>query len=195
MSCSNCGNQPKAMGYYKPLSLETPPFNSTDSMILDKDGEIRKLTSDDWKQDRHKLILFFPETNTPICNSELGELKKWVEEFNKINVEVYGATTDPVYSIKDWYDNEESLANANFITISSYLLPSRLNILNNGRTKRASVFMSISGEVIIQEHPMKVGRSMSELNRWIYGYTTNSYCATGWTNPEDSLKEYKGKEL
>jgi alkyl hydroperoxide reductase subunit AhpC len=187
MSCSNCGNQPKAMGYYKPLALETPPFNAADLMVLDENREIRKLTSDDWSKDRHKLILFFPETNTPVCTSELGALNDYIEAFDQYGVDVFTATTDNINQIKDWYESEETLSVTNYKTISSYLLPTRLNIMNNGRVKRASVFIFNDGDVVIQESPLKVGRSLKELLRIAYARSTDSFCAEGWSDIEDGF--------
>lgn len=187
MSCSGCGNKPKAMGYYKPLSLETPPFNASDIMVLDEQKEIRKLNTDDWKTNRHKLILFFPETHTPVCQSELGALPNWIEAFDEQNTDVFVATTDNINQIKDWYDSEEALSSVNYKSISSYLLPTRLNLLNNGRVKRASVFIFTDGNIVIQEHPMKVGRSLAELHRTIFAYNTDSFCSEGWTNPSDGF--------
>lgn len=182
MACASCGRNKKGNGYIQPDALDTPPFRATDIMVLEN-SDIRKFNSDDWSPDRHKLLLFFPETFTPVCETEMGALNDWVEEFDKLDVDVFGATADPIHAVKDWYETEESLKNPKYKVLSTYILPTRLNILNNGKVKRSSVFITKEKDLVIQEHFMKVGRSIKELHRMMYAYTTDSYCAEGWEDP------------
>lgn len=186
MACASCARRKRKGGYTNPEAMDQPPMGANDVMVLDK-GEVRKLNSNDWPEDRHKLILFFPETFTPVCQTELGALNNWVQAFNELGVDVYGATADPIHAVKDWYDEEEALANPQYKVLSSYILPTRLSIMNNGRVKRASVFITKDDEVIIQEHFMKVGRSIAELHRTFYAFTTDSYCGENWRDPSDGF--------
>lgn len=169
-----------------PEAMDFTPLGANDIMVYDS-GSVRKLSKNDWSEDRHKLLLFFPETFTPVCGTEMGALNNWIEEFNKLGVDVFGATADPIHAVKDWYETEEQLANPNYKVISSYIFPTRLNIMNNGRAKRASVFITKNGDVVVQEHFLKVGRSLKELHRMMYAYTTDSYCAEGWEDPSDGF--------
>lgn len=168
---------------------EIYPFKANDIQVVEYDGEykVRNFEASDWNNDRHKLLILYPQTFTPVCHTELGALKDWVPEFDKLDCDVIAVCTDNVVSISDWYSQEDSLKEPNFKTFSSYLLPSRLNLLDNGRCKRASVFVTKSGEVVKQEHFMKVGRSLAELHRMLYGYTTDSYCAENWQSPADGF--------
>lgn len=186
MACASCARRKRKGGYTNPEMMDQPPMGATDIMVLDN-GNVRKINSKDWPEDRHKLILFFPETFTPVCTTEMGAINDWIEKFNELGVDVYGATADPIHAVKDWYEEEEALANPKYKVLSSYILPTRLNIMNNGRAKRASVFVTTEGEVVVQEHFMKVGRSLKELHRTFYGYTTDSYCAEGWEDPSDGF--------
>lgn len=187
MACKNCQENSKSgNGYIKPEGLHFPPFNSGDIMVY-SNGDVRKLQADDWSNDRHKLILFFPQTFTPVCSTEMGAINDWVGAFNEQNCDVFAATTDPIHSVKDWYESEESLSNPQYKTLSSYILPTRLGIMHNGRAKRASVFITKDKDVIVSEHFMKVGRSIEELHRQIFAYNTDNYCAEGWTSPKDGF--------
>jgi alkyl hydroperoxide reductase subunit AhpC len=188
LGCASCGKNKRGDGYIEPKALDAPPFAARDIMIYEPFNDaVRKFNADDWSGDRHKLLLFFPETFTPVCQTEMGALNQWVEEFDKLGVDVFGATTDPIHAVKDWYEQDDVLRGSNYRVISSYILTSRLGILNNGRSKRASVFITKEGDVVIQEHFLKVGRSIAELHRMMHGYTTGSYCSEGWISPEDGF--------
>lgn len=169
--------------------MEAPPFGATDINLYDN-GDIRKLQATDWNSDRHKLLLFIPEIGTPVCNTEFEALNDWITEFDKLNCDVFGASTDPIHFIKDTVENEPLLQSTNFRILSTYRLPLRLGIMNNGKTKRASVFITSDGDVVVQEHFMKVGRSIEELHRTMYAYTSGSYCAEGWQSPKDGFLEH-----
>lgn len=186
MGCASCDRRKKRTGYSNPELIDYPPMGANDVMVLDA-GNVRKLSQIDWSLDRHKLLLFFPETFTPVCQTEMGALNKWIEAFNELGVDVFGATSEPIHAVSDWYDTEEDLKDPNYKVISSYILPTRLGIMNNGRCKRASVFITKESDFIIHEHFMKVGRSLDELHRTFYAYTTNSYCGEGWASPKDGF--------
>lgn len=185
MACVACKSKTKD-GYGNLSALQNPPYGAKDIMVY-QSGEVKKLSADDWDQKTHKLILFFPETNTPVCETELGALQKWIPEFEKINCEVIAATADPIHLVKDWFENDDSLRGSTYRVISSFILPSRLNLMHNGRAKRASVFITADADVVVQEHFMKVGRSLAELHRTMWAYTQDTYCGEGWQDPSDNL--------
>lgn len=164
------------------------PFNATDILAIDR-REVRPLVDADWPTDKHKLLVFFPEIFTPVCQSELGALNQWASSFAELGCVIIAVCSDPALAIKDWYEQEPLLTNLDCLTFSSYLLPSRLGLVEGGRAKRSSVFVMQDGTTIKQEHFHKVGRSFAELHRMLYGYTTDSYCAEGWTSPADDSPE------
>lgn len=188
MACASCQRNKKGNGYIEPKALDVPPYGASDMWIYDaSSSETRRFNPDDWSSDRHKLLLFFPETFTPVCQSEMGNLNDWIDEFDKLGVDVFAATTDPIHAVKDWYEQEEQLQGSKYKVITTYILASRLGILNGGRAKRASVFITKEGDVVVQEHFLKVGRNLKELHRMMYGYIQDSYCAEGWEDPSDGF--------
>lgn len=137
-----------------------------------------------WPANKNKLVIFFPEAFTPVCQSELGELVDWVEHFEALDFHVVAASTDAPETIAEWFNTEEKLRSANYPIFSSRILPEKLGItLQNGRAKRASVFLTDNGEIIRNEHFFKVGRSMAELHRMAWGFTKSEYHADSWENP------------
>ena len=186
MACAACSLNKKGEGYITPQAGSFPPLQSNDIYVLDN-GETRLFNQGDWPSEMHKLILFFPEVNTPVCSTEMGVLHEWVPKFRELGVEVYAATTDNIGAVKEWYESNDELSSYNYKVMSTFLLPSRLKILNNGRAKRASVFITRENDLIIQEHFLKVGRSIEELYRTYHAYTTGSYCAEGWKSELDGF--------
>lgn len=191
MGCAACSKKANYKdGYINRKANSYPPYNANDISVYDN-GIIRQFSHEDWKQNRNKLLLFYPETNTPVCQSEMGAINDWIEKFDELNCDVYSVTTDHIGLVKQWYEEEESLNNPKYLALSSYLLPARIGILNGNRSKRASVIITTSGDTIVQEHFMKVGRSISELHRNLFGYITDSYCAENWQGYEDGFLEKK----
>lgn len=182
MTCTSCDRRSGQ------LSAESAPvpFNANDLLVIDHQ-DVRQLQPDDWPEDKHKLLVFFPEIFTPVCQSELGAINQWAAAFAELNCVIIAACADSALGIKDWYEQEPLLSDLDSLTFSSYLLPARLGLVENGRAKRSSVFVMQDGIVVKQEHFHKVGRSFAELHRMLYGYTTDSYCAEGWTSPEDGF--------
>jgi alkyl hydroperoxide reductase subunit AhpC len=185
--CVFCSQQ-KLGGYFEDKSLSYPPYNATDIQVLDN-GVIRDFNRSDWSSNRHKLLLFYPEANTPVCASEMGAVNDWIDEFDKLDCDVFSVTADTIEEVQQWYEDEESLKNPRYKALSSMLLPMRLGVYKNNRSMRASVIITKDSDVIVQQHFMKVGRSLEELHRNMYAYTTGSYCAHGWKSPADGFLE------
>lgn len=174
-------------------AIDPYPFNAKDIWVVE-DGSMHPFIEADWSNDRHKLLVFIPETFTPVCQTELGAINDWIKPFDELNCDIIAAGTDSANSFSDWYNEEPLLANPKFKTFASYLLPGQLGLLDGGRVKRASVFVTAEGEVVKQEHFKKVGRSFAELHRMLYGYVQDSYCAEGWKSPVDGfLTPVRGK--
>lgn len=188
MPCKSC--QEKRNPSFALVTKDNPyPFKARDINVIGADGSISKFVSDDWNNNVHKLLVVIPEAFTPVCQTELGAMSGWADEFQKLDCQLIAVCSDPVPKLMDWFQQEESLSERNWPTFSSYDLPSKLGLIRNGRTKRASVFITDEGEVVKQEHFDKVGRSFVELHRQMYAYTTGEYCGEGWQDPSDNLND------
>lgn len=169
-------------------SRKDHPYGATDLAVY-QNGNIRAFNPAlDFPDDKHKLIIFYPKSFTPVCETELGALEKWRPEFEKLGFHVVAATIDFIPTIKEWFTSDELLRDAKYPVLSSKILPIKLGLLRfDGSLKRSSVFIMRDGETVRIEHFDKVGRSLAELHRMAYGYTTDSYCAEGWKSPEDGF--------
>lgn len=194
MPCASCGrSKANSQGVTVLSSTEKYPFRANDIQVVEND-EIHRFTPADWPESMDKLLIFVPAAFTPVCEDEAGHMRKWYEEFKKLGCEMILCLTDPATMIKDWFNSEELLKNPPYKAFSSYLLASRLGLTNNGRAKRASVFVTKDGEIVKQEHFNDVGRSFNELHRMYWAYTTGDYCGAGWKSPADGFLTPKDME-
>lgn len=187
MACSSCHKKTE-QPMIAPVTFDMKdiPLNANDIKVVDS-REVRDYRPSDWPTGKHKLLIFFPEIWTPVCQTELGAINKWAAAFMELDCALIAACTDPALAIADWYNEEPLLRDLDCLTFSSYLLPARLGLIDQGRVKRSSVFIISDGQVVKQEHFPNVGRSFAELHRMLYGFTTGSYCAEGWQSPEDGF--------
>lgn len=187
MACASCNrNKAKIPQVFTSLQNQYP-FNANDIQVV-ANGEVNKFQVSYWDNDKHKLLIFIPQAFTPVCETELGAMSKWYEEFKKLDCELIAVCTDPAGMLLDWQNDEPLLRDAPYKMFSSYLLPTRLSIIDNGRSKRASVFITNDGEIVKQEHFSKVGRSFKELHRMLWAYTQDTFCGEGWQDPTDNLE-------
>jgi len=122
-----------------------------------------------WPVDKHKLLIFFPESFTPVCESELGQLESWLGKFADEDTFVAAACTDPPESVAEWFRVDEKLKDATFPIFCSHELARSFGVLDPSlRAKRATVLITTEGETIRQEHLFKTGRSLKELYRTVY---------------------------
>jgi len=161
-----------------------------DIRLIDlKDGSVQS----GWGPE-HKsyLIIFFPKAFTPVCKSELGAINQWQEEFNKLGIEIIAGSIDHEEDILNWFDTDETLRGSTYKLVRSEKLPDALDLIRfDGSLKRASVFFTIDKndqyELVSMEHFNKVGRSMEELHRMAWGWSTGEYCTQGWNSPADGF--------
>ncbi len=207
MACSACGGNKNKMAttnlvansgsnnesyrtfaQVKRQDLQEYPFGATDLKVYEA-GEMLGFNRDrHFKPNMHKLVIFYPKSNTPVCETEMGALEQWKPKFEELGVQVIAASIDFVPTIKQWFTTDKQLKDATYPVLSSRILPQRLGLLrSDGSLRRSSVFIMKDGEQVKIEHFEKVGRSLAELHRMAYGYTTDSYCAEGWTSPADGF--------
>lgn len=141
MACASCAKK-KEHGYQDLKALETPPFRANDIHVYEVNtGETRKFVPEDYNTKVVNVLLFTPNVES-------------IQEYGVLNHEegvnyIY-VTAQPLHQIKDFYENGGHKPE-NTLIFSSYLLPSRLNIMVNGQSKKAIVYVMKDGDLSKQE--------------------------------------------
>lgn len=168
MPCASCGRS--RLSNSNPLT--TFPYNASDIQVYRGD-EVRKFEPTDWPLTTHKLLLFVSDLDLRLC--EFGDLNDWASKFTELGCDLFLVTSEPIHVLKDAIDNQLGTGPL-YTALSSYLLPTRMNILHNGKCKDASVIITKDGEVAITQYLFGVGRSMDEIYRNLYRFVHGQEC-------------------
>lgn len=164
MACASCAKR-KANSYQDFKALETPPFRATDIIVYDVDsGESRKFNNTDWNPKVTNVLLFIP-------NIEV--LKEVEEQPGQEGLEFTYVTNQPVHQIKDYFDNGGTKPVHSRIFVS-YLLPSRINLLYNGFTKKAIVYVMNDGDMAVQQLFYKSSFNYAHIINFLDDYHDNN---------------------
>lgn len=168
MACASCGRS--RLSNSNPLTAF--PYNASDIQVY-QGNEVRKFESADWPLTTHKLLLFVSDVDLKPC--EFGGLNDWVQKFAELNCDLFLVSSEPIHALKDAIDTQLGHEPV-YKALSSYLLPTRMGILHNGKCRDASVFITKAGEVATTQHLIGVSRSMRELYDIFYRSTHGQEC-------------------
>lgn len=79
---------------------------------------------DDFRGEKHVLLVFFPFAFSGVCTGEFGEIRDRLEDFEGDDVQVLGVSCDPMESLRAWADQE------------AYFFPLLSDFWPHGRTAR-----------------------------------------------------------
>jgi peroxiredoxin len=161
-------------------------------------GEIQPIILKSF-QGRWLVLVFYPGDFTFICPTELEDLGMLYAEFQKLNAEVLGVSTDSVYVHKAWRDTSPAVKNIPFPLIADPggHLAQRLGVYlsQDGVALRGSFIFDPDGRLCAYEvHNNSIGRNMEELLRKVQAAAFVrenggiEVCPSGWKPGEKSLK-------
>jgi len=116
------------------------------------------------------LLVFYPGDFTFICPTELREVAALYPEFQKMNVEVIGVSTDSVYVHKAWHDSSKAIKEVNFPLAAdpAGILSRVLGVYleNDGVALRGTFVIDPDGVIKSAEaNDNSIGRSGAEMMR------------------------------
>src|SRR5690349_6193877 len=141
------------------------PFNATSY----HQGKFVPVTDADTKG-KWSVFFFYPADFTFVCPTELGDLADKYEELKKLNVEVYGVSTDTHFTHKAWHDVSETIKKIKYPMLADptgHLSRSfGVYIEEEGLAYRGTFLVNPEGLVKISEvHDNGIGRNAEELVR------------------------------
>jgi len=151
-------------------------------------GEKKEYSLSDF-DGKWKLLFFYPLDFTFVCPTELLELSEKVSEFEKLNAQVLGVSTDSVYSHEAWL---KDLGDLNYPLLSDITkdVSWDYNVLleKEGIALRGAFLIDPNGRLkSYTVNDLSIGRNIDEFLRLIEAFQTGDLCPVGWKKGDKTL--------
>jgi len=148
---------------------------------------------------RWLVLVFYPGDFTFICPTELDQLGSLYGDFQQMDAEVLGISTDSVYVHKAWQDTSPAIKNLPFPMVADPggRLAQKLGVYlhEEGVALRGSFIFDPDGRLFAYEvHHNSIGRNMEELLRKLQAAVFVrqnggiEVCPAGWKPGARTLK-------
>lgn len=151
--------------------------------------EFKKLSLHNYKG-KWVVLFFYPLDFTFICPTEIKEFATKHKEFEKLNSVVIGASTDSLYSHKNWFEKDLPEVKFPVIADTTHSVSKLFNVLkeDQGIAYRASFIIDPEGilrYMVVSD--LSVGRSVSEILRVLEALQTGELCPVEWKTGSKTL--------
>jgi peroxiredoxin (alkyl hydroperoxide reductase subunit C) len=135
------------------------------------------------------LLFFYPLDFTFVCPTELLELNKRFKEFEDLNCQVIGCSTDSVYSHQAW---TKEIGKFNFPLLADMTkeIAAAYGVLVEGKGISLRGAFLIDQDGVLQSatiNNLPVGRNIDELLRVLKAFQTGELCPVGWNKGDKTL--------
>lgn len=174
------------------IGKPAPDFNMASTKNIEKLNENVKLA--DYKG-KWVVLLFYPLDFTFVCPTELTTFSDRYDDFEGINAEIIGVSTDSVYSHRAWLQTSRD---SNGVAGLRYPLASDITgnvardygVLIEDRGIALRGLFVIDPEGILRYkvvHDLNIGRSAEETLRVIQALQTGGLCQAEWRPGQKNL--------
>lgn len=140
------------------------------------------------------ILFFYPYDFSHVCPTEISALSKNYDEFQTLNTEILGVSTDSVYAHRAWLqtpEEENGIQGTKFILASdsTHEVSEAYGVLVEEEGAALRGLFIIDPEGILQYsvvHNMNIGRSVDETLRVVEALQAGGLCAANW-EPGDEL--------
>ena len=143
------------------------------------------------------VFFFYPADFTFVCPTELGDLADQYAEFQKLNVEIYGVSTDTHFAHKAWHDTSETVKKIQYPLVGdpTHVLARNFDVLIEevGLADRGTFVVDPAGKIqIVEITAGGIGRDAAELLRKVKAaqYVAahpGEVCPAKWKEGEKTL--------
>lgn len=147
------------------IGEKVPDFDLT---LYHKDKIVERRLSDFFG--KWTVLFFYPADFTFVCPTELEDLADHYEEFQKLDTEVFGVSTDTVYTHKAWHDHSKAIEKVQFPMIADRTAELTMEfgvyIEEEGNARRGTFIIDPDG--VLQSYEVNsnnIGRSAEEILR------------------------------
>ncbi len=175
------------------INTQVLPFKAT----AYRDGEFIEVTDASLKG-KWSVVFFYPADFTFVCPTELGDLADNYAEFQKLDVEIYGVSTDTHFTHKAWHDTSDTIRKIQYPLVGDPTGTITRNfgvmIEEAGLADRGTFVIDPEGKIqIVEINAGGIGRDASELLRKVKAaqYVAahpGEVCPAKWNEGEKTLK-------
>ena len=147
------------------INSRIKPFKAT----AFHNGEFVTVTDADLKG-KWSVFVFYPADFTFVCPTELEDLADQYPEFRKLEVEIYGISTDTHFAHKAWHDTSASIKKIQYPLVGdpTATLARNFEVLieEEGLALRGTFVINPEGLIkVLEVHDNGIGRDARELLR------------------------------
>jgi len=162
-----------------------------DSANLNPDNAFKQISLEDYKG-KWVVFFFYPLDFTFVCPTEIASMGDHYAEFQKLNAEVIGCSTDSHHSHLAWRIHEKDLKTLPYPLLADFTGEvSRSYEVYKGDTGYAlRGLYIIDPDGVMQYsviHPENVGRNAEEVLRVLAALQTGEKTACGWKPGDKTL--------
>ena len=170
-----------------------PDFEMASTKNIEKLNENVKLG--DYKG-KWLVLLFYPLDFTFVCPTELTAFSDRYEDFQGINTEIIGVSTDSVYSHRAWLQTPRDKGGVEALKYplaadSTKSVSRDYGVLLEDRGVALRGLFVIDPEGVLRYkvvHDLNIGRSTEETLRVIQALQTGGLCQAEWKPGQETLK-------
>jgi len=176
------------------VAKQAPRFEM-DAVMPDKSfGKVS--LEENMKQDKWTVLFFYPMDFTFVCPTEITALSDRYDEFEDLDAEVIGVSTDTIHTHKAWINTARE---DNGLGELKYPLAADTNhkvsreygvlIEDSGIALRGLFIISPEGELMysVVNHN-NIGRDVDETLRVLQALQTGGLCPANWKPGQETLK-------
>ncbi|CAG9611013.1 Alkyl hydroperoxide reductase C [Bacillus rhizoplanae] len=147
------------------------------------------------KQDKWTVLFFYPMDFTFVCPTEIIALSERYDEFEDLDAEVIGVSTDTIHTHLAWINTDRAknglgelkyplAADTNHVVSRDY----GVLLEEEGIALRGLFIISPEGELMYQVvHHNNIGREVDEVIRVLQALQTGGLCPANWKPGQATL--------
>jgi peroxiredoxin (alkyl hydroperoxide reductase subunit C) len=176
----------------KSVGDKFPKFEKTAVVSLEPGKEFATISDKDMKNGKWTVFFWWPLDFTFVCPTEITSFNDHIEEFEKRDTNLYGASIDSEFVHLAWRNADPGLKKLKFpmIADTSKSLSKKLGILEKQNKIAYRATFIIDPEGIIQHvsvNGLNVGRNVKETIRLLDAFQTGELTPCNWEAGEDTL--------
>ena len=153
------------------------------------DGTFGEISLEDY-QNKWVVLFFYPLDFTFVCPTEILEFSKRHKEFEKLDTQVLGISTDSIYSHQAWCNGDLGKLNYPLLSDITKDISYEYEVLleEKGIALRGTFIIDPEGVIRIKVvHDLDIGRSVDETLRVLTALQTGELCPVGWKKGKKTL--------